>query len=43
MENVKGFPGEYQHALVIVDIDKMKIRKLVERSCAERCVDQEAI
>ena len=36
MQNVKAFPGEFQHALVIADIDKKKIRKVVRKACAER-------
>ena len=29
-------PGEIQHALVMADIDKRKIRKVVRKTCAER-------
>ena len=36
MQNVKGIPGELQHALVIEDIDKRKIREVVRKTCAER-------
>ena len=36
MQNVKAFPGEFQHALVITDIDKRKIRKEVRKTCGER-------
>ena len=32
----KAIPGEYQHALVIADIDNKKIRKVVKRACSER-------
>ena len=31
----KAIPGEFQHALVIADIDKKKIRNVVRRTCAE--------
>ena len=34
--NVKATPGEFQHALVIADIDKRKIRKVVRKAYAER-------
>ena len=34
--NVKAIPGEFQHALVIVDIGKKKIRKVVKKTCTER-------
>ena len=33
---MKEIPGEFQHALVIADIDKRKIRKVVRKICAER-------
>ena len=33
---MKAIPGESQHALVIADIDKKKIRKVVRNTCAER-------
>ena len=33
---MKAIPGEFQHALVIVDIDKKKIRKVVRKTCVER-------
>ena len=36
MENVKVIPGEFQHALVIADINKRKTRKVVRKTCAER-------
>ena len=36
IQNVKAIPGEFQHALVIADIAKKKIRKLVRRTCAKR-------
>ena len=29
-------PGEFQHALVIADIDKRKVRNVVRKTCAER-------
>ena len=31
MQNVKAIPGDFQHAIVIADIDKKKIRKVVKR------------
>ena len=33
---MKATPGEFHHALVIVDIDKQKIRKVVKKACAGR-------
>ena len=33
---MKAIPGEFQHALVIADIDKRKIRKVERKTCAER-------
>ena len=36
IQNVKAIPGEFQHALVIADIDKRKIRKVVIKTCTER-------
>ena len=33
---MKTIPGEFQHALVIADIDKRKIRNVVRKTCAER-------
>ena len=36
IQNVKAIPGEFQHSLVIADIDKRKIRKVVRKTCAER-------
>ena len=50
IQNVKAIPCEFQHSLVVADIDKKKIRKVVRKTCAERrkitaerCEDQEAI
>ena len=34
--NVKAIPGEFQHALRIVDMDKRKIQNVVRKACAER-------
>ena len=34
--NEKAFTGEFLHALVIANIDKRKIRKIVRKTCAER-------
>ena len=31
-----AIPEEFQHALVIVDIDKKRIRNVVKKACAER-------
>ena len=36
IQNMKAIHGEIQHALVIADIDKKKIRKVVRKTCAER-------
>ena len=36
MQNVKAIPGEFQHALVIADIDKKRIWKVVRKTCAKR-------
>ena len=33
---MKAIPGEFQHALVIADMDKSKIRKVVRKTCVER-------
>ena len=33
---MKAIPGEFQHALVIRDIDKRKIRKVMRKTCVER-------
>ena len=33
---MKAIHGEFQHALVVADIDKRKIRNVVRKSCAER-------
>ena len=33
---MKPIPGEFQHALVIANIDKRKIRKVARKTCAER-------
>ena len=33
---MKEISGEFQHVLVIADIDKRKIRKVVRKTCAER-------
>ena len=35
IQNVKEIPMEFQHVLVIADIDK-KIRKIVRKTCNER-------
>ena len=34
--NEKAITGMFQHALVIADVEKKKIRKVVRRICAER-------
>ena len=36
IQNVKAIPWEFQHALVMADVDKRKIRKVVKKACAER-------
>ena len=36
IQNVKTMPGEFQHALVIADIHKRKIKKVVKKACDER-------
>ena len=33
---MKAIPGEFQHALVIVDIDKKKTRKAVRKICTKK-------
>ena len=50
MQNVKAIPWEFQHALVVADIDRKKIRNVVKNTCtekkymlAERFEDQEVI
>ena len=32
---MKAIPEEFQHLLVIADIDKKKMRKVVKKTCAE--------
>ena len=36
IQNVKAIPGALQHALVISEIDKKIISKVVRKTCAER-------
>ena len=36
VHNLKAIPGEFQHSLVILDIDKQKIRNVVGKTCAGR-------
>ena len=36
MQNENVIPEEFQHALVITDMDEKEIRKAVRKSCAER-------
>ena len=36
IKNVMAIRGEFQHALVIADIDKKKIDNVVRKTCAER-------
>ena len=43
IQSVKAIPGEFQHALVVEDANKKKIRKVVKSTCAERCEDQVAM
>ena len=33
---MEAIPGEFQHALVVADIDERKIKKVVRKTCAER-------
>ena len=33
---MNAIPGEFQHALVKVDIDRLKIRKVERKTCARR-------
>ena len=33
---MKAIPAEFQHALVVADIDKKKIRNAIRKTCAER-------
>ena len=35
MQNVKAIPGEFQHALVVADINKKKIINVVRKTCTE--------
>ena len=35
-QNVKAIHGEFQHALLRADIDKMKIRKVVKKKSTEK-------
>ena len=36
IQNVKAIFWEFQHALVIAEIDKKKIRNVLRKTCAER-------
>ena len=36
LQNVKAIPGEFQHVLVIADIDRRKIKSVVRKTCGER-------
>ena len=36
IKNVIAIHREFRHALVIADMDKTKIRKVVRKTCAER-------
>ena len=36
MQNVKAIPGEFQHAIVVTDTDKKKIRYVVIKTCTEQ-------
>ena len=36
VQNVKAIPVLFQHAFVIADIDKKKIRNVVRKTCTER-------
>ena len=36
IKNVTAKPGEFQHALVIADIDKKKIKNVVRKTCTDK-------
>ena len=36
IQNVKAIHGEFQHVLVIADIDNRKMMKVMRKTCAER-------
>ena len=36
LQNAKAIPGELQHALVVADIDKRKIKNVVRKACTDR-------
>ena len=36
MQSLKAIPGEFQHALVVADMDKKKIRNVMRKTCSER-------
>ena len=36
IQNVKAIPGEYQHSLVVADIDKKKVRNVFRKTCIDR-------
>ena len=36
MLNVKAMPVVFQHALVVADINKKKLRNVMRKTCAER-------
>ena len=36
IQNAMAIPVEFQHALMVADIDKKKIRKVVRKTCTER-------
>ena len=33
---MKAIPGEFQHALLVADVDNEKIRNVVRKTCIER-------
>ena len=36
MEIVMAIPGEFQHALMVADMDKKKLRNVVRKTCTGR-------
>ena len=36
IQNVKAIPGEFQHALLVANIDTKKIRKVVRKALTEK-------
>ena len=38
MGNVNAISGEFQHALMVADVDKKKTRNVVKKTCTDRRV-----